>query len=230
MSKGADMIEVKTNIIGELSKNPLNELQSDVSKILKSLNEDNLSFKFHNNALTQTDKSLLLFYGLPKIHKANVPLRPIVSGVNSRNFSLAKVLYNKLKNSIIPPASHINNSFELKEKITIFPETVLLSLDVSALYTNVPCNLVIQIFDKPYQNIISKCDIPYSEVIEITKFLFICTFFKFDGKFFHQIFGTSMGSPISPLFADIWLDGLEEGYLNTLKENIIVMSSSISDK
>ena len=30
------------------------------------------------------------FYGLPKIHKANLPLRPIVSFVNSPTYNLSK--------------------------------------------------------------------------------------------------------------------------------------------
>lgn len=98
-------------------------------------------------SLTQTDTTLPMFYGLPKIHKNNAPLRPIVSCVNSPNHSLAKVLYNKLKNTVSPPASHINNSFELREKIknlNIPKNYVLLSLDVSALFTNVLCDLVIE--------------------------------------------------------------------------------------
>lgn len=49
----------------------------------------------------QTDTTLPMFYGLPKIHKTNAPLRPIVSCINSPNHSLAKILYNKLKNVVL---------------------------------------------------------------------------------------------------------------------------------
>ena len=48
------------------------------------------------------------------------------------------------------PEFHIENSFELIKKlqnITIPENYTLMSLDVSALYTNVPCDLVIQSLD-----------------------------------------------------------------------------------
>ena len=35
------------------------------------------------------------------------------------------------------------------------------------------------------------------------------TYFKFDNKYYKQIFGTLMGSPISPIIADIVLPDLE---------------------
>lgn len=78
--------------------------------------------------------------------------------------------------------------------------------------------MLFKFYLKRYQNIIKKCDISYSEIIDITKFLLINTFFKFDGKFYHQIFGTPMGSPDSPLFGDICMEYLEESCLNILKE------------
>ena len=49
--------------------------------------------------------------------------------------------------------------------------------------------------------------------------LFNNTFFSFNNDYYRQIDGTPMGSPISPLFADIVMDNLEMYYLRILKDN-----------
>lgn len=63
-----------------VKKNPLNNLRKNVYNLLKYLNEQNfLPFKYHKNQLTQTDTNLARAYGLPKIHKPDIPLRPVIS-------------------------------------------------------------------------------------------------------------------------------------------------------
>ena len=59
----------------------------------------------------------------------------------------------------------------------------------------------------------------FDEIINCTKFLFDYTYFTFDDKIYKQIFGTPMGFPISPLFADMVMDDLESDYLRILKDN-----------
>ena len=112
-----------------------------------------LNRQYHNNDLTQTDTTLAKAYGLPKIHKADVPLRPIISLVNSPTHFLAKLVYTELKKCIKPPSSRVNNSFEFKNTISninVPSGFSLLSLDVSSLFTNIPCELVLRSLDKRY--------------------------------------------------------------------------------
>ena len=99
----------------EKKKNPLKKLQDNTYEILKSLNDnDFLKYKHHNNQLTLTSTVLARCYGLPKIHKKDVPLRLIISLINSPTYFLAKILYEELKDNLNTLISHINNSFELK--------------------------------------------------------------------------------------------------------------------
>ncbi|VDN49537.1 unnamed protein product [Dibothriocephalus latus] len=61
-----------------------------------------------------TDTALARFYGLPKIHKPNVPLRPIVALKGSPTYNLAKWMYSKLKSSkttLIPQSAQLPNSW-----------------------------------------------------------------------------------------------------------------------
>ena len=117
-------------------------------------------------------------------------------------------------------SSHINNSFELKEKlknITITDEYSLLSLDVTSLFTNISCELVLDSLDRRAFSIHNHCNIPIEELKECTAFLFNNMFFTFNDRVYQQIYGTPMGSPISPLFADIIMDDLEKNCLRELE-------------
>ena len=86
-------------------------------------------------------------------------------------------------------------------------------IDVSSLFTNVPCDLVLKSLDRRCQLIHNNCRIPFDEIINCTKCLFENTYFTFNNNIYLQIFGTPMGSPISPLFADIVMDDLENDCL-----------------
>lgn len=93
-------------------------------------------------------------------------IRPIVSCVTSPTHSLTKVLYNKLINIVPTPESHINNSFELKDKLKNFSilNNFLLSLDINALFTNVPCDLLVIVsLDKLYHK---KLQFTYEEKMD----------------------------------------------------------------
>lgn len=79
---------------------------------------------------------------LPKIHKENIPFRPLVDGTGSHLHYLAKYLFEQLK--YIPRPSSIKNSFDFATKINdleIPPNHVMVSFDVVSLFTSVPVQL-----------------------------------------------------------------------------------------
>ena len=57
------------------------------------------------------------------------------------------------------------------------------------------------------------------EIKNCNRFLYDNTYFTFNNNVYKQIYDTPMGSPISPLFADIVMDDLEKTFLQTLKNN-----------
>ena len=79
----------------------------------------------------------------------------------------------------------------------------MISLDVEFLFTNVPLNLLIKGIEKRYQFIIQKYTIPLDELI--------------------------MGSPISPIFADIVMTDLEEECLEKLSFKTCVYKRCVDD-
>ena len=65
----------------------------------------------------------------------------------------------------------------------------------------------------------NKTSIPLHEFIKAIMIIINFTFFKFDKKIFRQIFGMPMGSPLSPILANIVLQDLEQEII--IANNII---------
>ena len=62
--------------------------------------------------MCHTGASAAKVYGLPKIHKKDVPLRPIVSSIGSVTYGVAKELSQILKPLVCKSIYHVNNSNE----------------------------------------------------------------------------------------------------------------------
>ena len=122
--------------------------------------------------------NLGILYGLPKVHKANLPIRPILSAVNTPNYLLAKYLVPNLtpltKNDFT-----VHSSFEFAKEIVEMNAQGLhmASFDVTSLFTNIPLQetidiIISEIFENPqYSNLIEcfrnekyfKCFLPDNE-------------------------------------------------------------------
>ena len=96
----------------------------------------------------------------------------------------------------------------------------MLSFDVESLFTNIPALETIDIILKRiYSN-----EIEYFHGLnkdELKKLLIVCTqesHFQFNNEFFDQVDGVSMGSPLGPLFANIFMADFEEKQMVKLRE------------
>ena len=81
-------------------------------------------------------------YGLMKLHKPNVPIRPVVSFVQSPSYKLAKFTKKIFCNvSKFIPKFGLKNSLQLIDKIKEIPvphKAKLVSFDVKSLFTSIP--------------------------------------------------------------------------------------------
>lgn len=94
---------------------------------------------------------------------------------------------------------------------------ILVSYDVSSLFTNVPLDETIHILvEKAFKNnwlnvthklnIISKSDLVESVLQVATK----SQLFHFDGRLYEQVDGVAMSSPLGPLLANAFLCSIDE--------------------
>ena len=161
------------------------------------------------------------FYGLPKIHKPNSPLRPIVSSCGSVTYGMAKELAKILKPPVDNSPHHIHSTQDFVEQvrhINLAPGECLSSNDVSALFTSVSIVPALKIIKDLLVKNPTLTDRTVIGIDYITLLLEFClknTYFSFQGQFFEQVEGVAMGSPVSPIVANLYMEYLEQKALST---------------
>lgn len=127
-------------------------------------------------------------------------------------------IYTKSFTTTEFPKSFIKNSFEFVEKlsnITLDSNFQLMSLDVVSLFTNISMELAEE-SKKCWNHILLRRLCPWRNFFGV-RLMLNSTFFKFNGRTCKQIFGTSIGSPLSPIFANIVQDDIETVAFKKLK-------------
>lgn len=140
-----------------------------------------------------------IFYGLPKIHKQGVPLRPITSAIGTPPYNTAKELTDLLK-PITVNKFCVKDSFSFAQEISALGlgKHFMASLDVQSLFTNIPLNETINICAL---NVLRQNPSLRITQSELEKLLHVCTsdnVFLCDGQLYRQIDGVAMGSPLGP--------------------------------
>ena len=152
-------------------------------------------------------------YGLCKVHKANHPMRPVISMVGTAEYALAKYLDDFIKPNI--NVSHtVNSTNAFIEKLQEFQFSSSdhsVSFDVSSLYTNVPLDETIDLIAKKVYSVCSKNTPPFPIKV-FTKLLKFATsgMFLYKESIYKQVDGVAMGSPLGPSLANFFLGHLEE--------------------
>ena len=129
-------------------------------------------------------------------------MKPVVSCIDSPRYFLVKTFMDILIQALPQPSSFIKNSFEVRSKIQnlVIPDNyVMLSLDVSSLFTNVSLPLVLKGIEKRWHHICKWTKILLQEFKDGIELLMNSTYFQFDNKYYKQIYVSPMGSPISPI-------------------------------
>ena len=127
-------------------------------------------------------------------------MRPILSAVGSFNHEAAKWLSNVL----VPLRHHstvVKDTFSFVKEIqkNDLRGCVMASFDVKSLFTNIPLKFTTNLIVKSLQF----QGISQTQMKKLLKWTFQGTTFQFNGKFYKQIDGVAMGSPIAPLLADV---------------------------
>ena len=162
------------------------------------------------------------FYGYPKIHKTGMPIRPVVDGRGSPPHEFARYLAKLLRSLTGHTRTHIRNSYEFAKKVSelrLENSEVLVSFDVTALFTNIPREEVrnlTQALLEDNEEVRGKTRLTPEEIAEGIKLCLNVDVFTFQNELYQQQEGLAMGSPISPVLADIYMENFEkkvfEGY------------------
>jgi len=195
-----------------IKKDPLNNITNKTNKMLKLWADNKIIDDPTYKSLRCTNGNLPRCYGLPKIHKEGFPLRIVVSSVGSPTYDMARYLHEILNNSIKKPASNIKDSWSFVRKINkimIDSDEILMSLDATSLFINIPNELVMSGIRGRWNDIKNVTKMSLTQFLDAIELVLSSTCFKFDGKFYEQTYGSPMGSPLSPILADIIMEDLE---------------------
>ncbi|BHF67700.1 hypothetical protein SprV_0301072800 [Sparganum proliferum] len=193
-----------------IAEDPTKKQAASIKKKVNELTRKKLINPADSKFLTPNDTRIAHAYGLPKVHKANAPLRIIVPLIGSPTYNLAKWLYKHLKHLTNGWQYSINNSHAFLQRIqglNVSPDECILSFDVVALFSSIPHNLAIESVARRLEE--TPIGIPTEHVLDMLG-LCLKNYCQFDGKYYQQVKGTPMGSPISGLLAELVLQRLEE--------------------
>ena len=158
--------------------------------------------------------------GYPKFTKRH-PHRPIVSSRGSINYEVTKELSRVLRPLVSSSLHHIKNTADFVQQlkgITLEANENMVSYDVSALCTSVPIDPTINIIRRKLeldQELHLRTSMNVEQIISLLEFCLKTTYFQFQGRFFEQLQGTAMGSPISSIVANLYMEDFEIKAINT---------------
>ena len=169
------------------------------------------------NTLSPKSSRLAHLYGLPKTHKATLSMRPILSATGTYNHKLAKWLEEKLKPLSINEYT-ITDAFDFADEVrnlSVNEDDILVSYDVTALFTNVPLDETINIlvnkaFADDWFNKTYGLNLQKDQLVKLLEIATTNQLFQFDGPLYEQTDGVAMGSPLGSLMANVFMCHLEE--------------------
>ena len=156
-------------------------------------------------------------YSLIKLHKEDKSIRPIVTTTNTPSCKLAKFLQTTLTKKLgFRAARAIINTSHLIEQIKnikITQHTKILSLDIRNLYTNIPVKETIDIVKQFLERNTDGehiDDTDMENLIDLIKIVTEQNFFNFQNNQYSMNDGLSMGSALSGLLAEFFMNNLED--------------------
>jgi hypothetical protein len=193
-------------------------LENIKTKILTALDEGlekEYISKEEFNAMDPSDMGPAKFYELFKVHKEHEagttpPERPIISGSGSvtENISLfvdhhIKELANKHPSFLQDTPDFLRSLEELNKEL-IPDNAILVTIDVSGLYTNIQQEEGLEAVKEALEEN-KDLEIPAEFILQLLDLVLKCNVFEFNSELFLQIIGTAMGTRAAPSYANLFL-------------------------
>ena len=152
-----------------IKRDPTPALQRKLNNKLFTLKKtDKIDFRRYNRLKYSVSQPTKL-YGLPKLHKPNIPMRPIVSFCGSPTYQLSKYLTNVLK----PLTDESRHKLQSTEnfidaiKTVQIPDDHKLFFDVKSLFISIPLQLALDCTENAIKNSIVELPLPTDNIMDL---------------------------------------------------------------
>ena len=175
-----------------LNKDPTDCLTCKLSEKLLTLKWSGYLSDAVCNKIRPRHKQPPRINGLPKIHKADVLLRPIVSCVNTFAYDLSAYLANILSPLTGKSEYTVTNSAHFVSTVsneTILDNEIMVSFDVESLLTDVPIDAAVRAARRKLENDPSLADrttLMPAQIADLLTFVLRSTYFQYNGSTYEQ--------------------------------------------
>ncbi|XP_072406260.1 uncharacterized protein [Chiloscyllium punctatum] len=223
----AQQLLADTNTYQKKEFDPTPQLPNRINNTLRNLQKNGQITRSDLQRMEPESNNTPRSYGLPKVHKPDITLRPIVSLPGTPSHKLAKELQQKLKHLISGSRQSIQSTQEFLDiirNIHIDKEETMISFDVMALFTSIDTTLAKETIANLLDRHNRQQDVEPINKDGILKLQDLCltTHFTFNTQIYKQINGTPMGSPISGLIAEAVMQRLEQTVLPQIQAKLWV--------
>ncbi|CAF5100677.1 unnamed protein product, partial [Rotaria sp. Silwood1] len=179
----------------QISKCPITtEKKKNYGRLIKRLTNWITQKQYERVSIKSNEVELAHLYYLPKAHKPGTPLRPIISGLKHPTKKISKFLdellrplFNKMaSNTTVTCGTEVIKQLHEWSKRNIRQETLICTMDVMDLYTMIP-------------------QTEAEAIIRLCRFVIQNNYFSYNGKYFHQVHGGAMGSPLTLTIANCYM-------------------------
>ena len=159
-------------------------------------------------------------YQLPKIHKRtfNVPGRPVISNCGTPTEKVSEFLDFHLKPVMRGGKSYVKDTGDFLEKLKSLGKipynSILITADVVGLYPSIPHGDGLEYLHSKLEERSEK-KIPSEDLVKMAEFVLKNNYFEFNSKIKKQISGTAIGTKFAPAYACIFMDKVENDFLES---------------
>ena len=211
-----------TEFYKEIAEDQTMQCRKTVDELAAELHDSGFTNEFENDTLRKGERTSQ-YYGLPKIHKdydTFPALRGICSGSDSPTVRLSEFVDTFLKPIAVKTLSYIRDTTDFINKtrnITVKEGSTLVTMDVISLYPNIDQDEGAEACEHALNNR-SHPTIPTSLIKRMIQTILQSNIMQFGSRYFQQIKGTAMGTPMAVHFANIFMDKFERDMLNAYEQ------------
>ena len=144
------------------------------------------------------------------------PGRPIISGIDTLTEKLSGFVDSFLNPLLVHIPSFIKDTTDFLRTLntidTLPNDALLVTMDVTSLYTNIPHNKGILACKNFIEKHTSDLDFA-NDMATLIEFILKNNYFSFNNNFYLQSQGTAMGTKMAPAYANIFMDKIESEML-----------------